>query len=39
MILAGREFPTQEFVDSGVLEELAKQTKEMAEEKISHGNP
>ncbi|MDM5200721.1 ROK family protein [Fictibacillus enclensis] len=33
MILAGREFHTQEFVESGVLEELAKQTKEMAEEK------
>ncbi|MCK6258687.1 ROK family protein [Fictibacillus sp. KIGAM418] len=32
-MLANREFPTQEFVDSGVLIELAKQAKEMAEEK------
>lgn len=32
-ILASREFPTQDYVDSGVLEELVKQTREMAEEK------
>ncbi|MDN4526117.1 ROK family protein [Fictibacillus fluitans] len=32
-IVASREFSTQDFVDSGVLEELARQTKEMAEEK------
>ncbi|MDN4072017.1 ROK family protein [Fictibacillus terranigra] len=38
-MLGNREFPTQEFVDSGVLIELAKQAKEMAEEEnVSWGD-